>query len=65
MKALISPTEIVIDCNGNIGKRIAQVEYLSFEVAPPLFWTDCPDECLADVWYYFEGQCISLPTETI
>lgn len=65
MKALISPNEKVTDINGNVGKRIAQVEYVSFEVAPPLFWTDCQDECTADTWYYFEGQCVPLPTETI
>jgi len=62
MKALISPDEIVIDCNNSQGKRIAQVEQNDFEVASPLYWVDCPENCLADIWYYFEGQCVPLPT---
>lgn len=61
MEALISPSEKVTDFQGNIGERIAQVEYVSFEVATPLFWTDCPDECMADTWYYFEGKCSFIP----
>ena len=48
-KALISPLE---------NNRIAQVEQVEFEVAEPLFWVDCPDECLADQWKYVDGQII-------
>ena len=61
-KALISPQEKVTNSNGNIGQRIAQVEPedQTFEVAEPLFWTDCPDECLANEWFYFNFQCMPL-----
>ena len=31
-----------------------------FEVADPLFWTDCADECLANEWFYFNFQCMPL-----
>jgi hypothetical protein len=65
MKALISPNEKVIDINGNVGERIAQVEPITFEVSAPLFWNDCPEDCLADLWFYFNNQCIPLPTELL
>jgi hypothetical protein len=34
--------------------RVAQVEPddQTFPVADPLFWTACPDNCVADQWYY-------------
>jgi hypothetical protein len=32
--------------------RVAEVADATFEVALPLFWTPCPDEILADQWYY-------------
>jgi len=70
MKALISPDEIQIityisawvdsepqytdieDC-----QRVAEVEPDDkvFEVAPLLHWIDCPDDCVADEWYYKNG----------
>lgn len=39
-------------------QRVAEVEPDDkvFEVAPPLFWFDCPDNCKADYWYYKNGQ---------
>lgn len=61
MKALISPNEKRIDYLGNIGERIAQVEQTEFEVAPPLHWVDCPDDCVADVWWYYNGTCEVMP----
>lgn len=61
MKALISPNEKRTDYEGNVGERIAQVEQSTFEVAPPLFWTDCPDDCVADVWWYYNGTCQPMP----
>lgn len=61
MKALISPEEKRTDYQGNVGERIAQVEQASFEVAPPLFWVDCPDNCVADVWWYYNGVCEVMP----
>lgn len=63
MKALISPNEKVIDYLGNEGVRICQVEEITFEVASPLFWIACPDNCVADQWYYIQEQCLRIPEE--
>ena len=52
MKALISPLE---------NNRIAQVEQVEFEVAQPLHWVDCPDEVVADLWTYVDGQFVAPP----
>jgi|APGre2960657373_1045057.scaffolds.fasta_scaffold02765_3 hypothetical protein len=64
MKALISPQELVTDINGNVGCRVAQVDELGFEIAKPLFWIGCPDNCVADEWYYIEQQVLPLPQPT-
>jgi len=61
MKALISPNEKVTDYEGNVGERVAQVEQNEFPVAAPLFWTDCPDDCVQDVWWYYNGVCQPIP----
>lgn len=63
MKALISPTEERVDYQGNVGERIAQVEPDDkvFPVALPLHWVDCPDDCVADVWWYYNGSCEVMP----
>jgi len=47
MKALIAPNEPV-----NVGYRVAQVSQAIFEVASPLFWVDCEDNVVADLWYF-------------
>jgi hypothetical protein len=64
MKALISPKELVALDDGGQGCRVAQVSENAFDVAPPLFWVDCPSECLADAWYFDAGDstCKSIPT---
>jgi hypothetical protein len=38
-------------------QRVAEVEPDDkvFAVATPLHWVDCPDECVADAWYYKDG----------
>jgi hypothetical protein len=52
-QALISPEEKVYKYDGTLlGDRVAEVADQSFEVAPPLFWVACPDNCVADQWYY-------------
>jgi len=61
--ALISPNEKVTDYLGNVGERIAQVEEQPFEVALPLFWVECSNECVADVWWYYEGACQAIPQQ--
>jgi hypothetical protein len=77
MKALISPNEYfnlkwisdwdndiplyseVLDC-----KRVAEVvpDNKAFEVAPPLHWVDCPEDCQPDLWYFKDGQCFIKPS---
>lgn len=42
MKALIDP---------RFDNRICQVQEDSFEVADPLYWTDCPEDCTTE-WTY-------------
>lgn len=62
MKALISPNEKVYSYDGIfLGFRVAEVSNSIFDVASPLFWVDCPDECAADQWYYFEDQLYIKP----
>ena len=52
-EALISPTEKVYKYDGTLlGDRVAEVTTQPFEVAPPRFWVACPDDCVADQWYY-------------
>jgi hypothetical protein len=78
MKALISPKESftltwisswdsdtpvyseILDC-----QRVAEVEPddKTFEVAPPLHWVDCPNDCKADQWYFKDGQCFIKPQD--
>jgi hypothetical protein len=36
--------------------RLAEVADAPFEVAPPLFWVECPDDAVADQWYYNNVQ---------
>jgi hypothetical protein len=62
MKALISPNELVYSYNGGLlGSRVAQVSETEFAVAEPLFWIDCTNDCIADQWYYSEGQLYIKP----
>lgn len=46
-------------------QRVAEVEPTSFEVAPPLFWVDCPEDCKADQWYFKDGQCFIKPEDVL
>lgn len=45
--ALISPVE-----PREAGYRVAEVADNSFEIAPPLFWVECADDVVADVYWY-------------
>lgn len=45
--ALISPIE-----PREGGYRVAEVAAQSFDVAPPLFWAECPDYVETDVYWY-------------
>jgi hypothetical protein len=39
-------------------QRVVEVEPDNkvFPVHSTLFWADCPDNCVADRWYYKDGQ---------
>ena len=52
MKALICPTELITISDNIIGYRIAEVTDTPFEVAEPLYWLDCDDTVVADVYYF-------------
>ncbi len=66
-KALISSNEPVVNFDGTTGLRVAEVTTQTFEVNPALFWVDCPDECVADLWYYntTSNTCEPKPIEPI
>jgi hypothetical protein len=36
--------------------RVAEVVDQTFEVADPLFWTECDDDVVADLFYYNLGD---------
>lgn len=61
-KALISPEEKVYSYDGILlGDRVAEVAAAEFPVAPPLFWTDCADDVIADQWCWSEGIFTPIP----
>lgn len=61
-KALISPNEKVYSYDGILlGDRVAETADNEFPVSPPLFWTDCSDEVIADEWYWNEGIFYPVP----
>jgi hypothetical protein len=41
--------------------RIAEVEQVAFDVADPMFWIDCPDECKPNTWYFKDNQVQPIP----
>jgi hypothetical protein len=61
MKALISPLEQVTDYLGNSGCRVVQTNQFAFEVADPLYWIDCPDDLVANEWYWIENGLRQIP----
>jgi hypothetical protein len=65
-QALISPNEKVYSyTSALLGDRVAEVTMQPFEIAPPLFWVACSDDCVADQWYYDvdTSLCQSIPVE--
>jgi hypothetical protein len=46
-------------------QRVAQVEPNDkiFEVAQPLHWVDCSDDCQVDQWYFKDGVCLPKPQD--
>jgi hypothetical protein len=74
MKALISPNESfdlswISSWDGDTPvyseilycQRVAEVRITPFDIASPLHWVDCPDECVADQWYYKDGAVYIKP----
>ena len=43
--------------------RVAEVADAEFPITPPLFWTPCADDVVADQWYYdtVSQQIIQIP----
>jgi len=61
MKALISPIEeikYISSWNDQeaiytvLGQRVAEITENEFPVAQPLFWIDCNNDVIADLYYY-------------
>lgn len=44
-------------------QRVAEVAETTFDVYPDLQWVDCPDDCVADEWYYKGGQLYKKPED--
>lgn len=46
-------------------QRVAEVEPDDkiFDVCETLFWVDCPNDCVADQWYYKDGKLKKLPED--
>lgn len=59
-RALISPLEPRVDNKGNAGYRVAHVVDQSYEVAAPLFWVDCMDNVVQDMWVYVDGMLVDI-----
>lgn len=56
----IPVTSEILNC-----QRVAEVEPDNkvFGVAAPLHWVNCPDNCVADQWYFKNGQCFIKPED--
>lgn len=50
----------IIDC-----QRVAEVvaDDRIFDVYHTLIWVDCPNDCVADAWYYKDNQCFIKPQD--
>ena len=59
-KALISPNEPITVVLGNTGFRICETSETAFDVVEPLYWMDCEDYVVADVYYYDTEQNLIL-----
>jgi hypothetical protein len=65
MKALISPNELIYISENRYGQRIAEVvdDENIFDVAPPLFWIDCPQNCNERNFAYLDGKFFHIDRE--
>lgn len=46
-------TDSITDCQRVVG---VEPDDKVFEVAQPLYWFDCPEDCVADEWYFKDNQ---------
>lgn len=48
-------------------QRIAEVEEDDniFEVAAPLYWIECPEDCVPDLWYYKDNTFNEYPKDVM
>jgi hypothetical protein len=60
MKALVCPNT-TFEMDGATMFRVAEVSETGFDVAEPLFWVDCPEDCVADLWYFNTTSNACLP----
>jgi hypothetical protein len=62
MKALVSPTTVISTNKIRVCQVIENEQ--EFEVALPLYWVDCPDDCKPDLWVFDTelNQCIEKVT---
>jgi hypothetical protein len=53
-------TNSIIDC-----QRVSQVEPddKTFPVYHTLIWMDCPEDCVADEWYFKDNQILLKPQD--
>lgn len=59
-----TPAEVIFS-NIENAYRIIEVANQSFEVSKPLFWVDCPDETIADAWYFDINTSLCLPKDEV
>lgn len=61
MKALIDPTTSIQN-----GVRVAQTSEKSFDICTPFYWVVCPENIIADEFFYDEetGQFNPVPVQT-
>ena len=48
----------IADC-----QRVVELSSAGFEVAAPLFWVDCPDDCTPTAWYFKNGELHQKPQD--
>lgn len=64
MRALVDPNSLVFDYSDppiQLGIRVCEVAENIFPVANPLEWIDCPDNIVADQFYWNGNEFISVP----
>ncbi len=52
----------LIDPQAN--NRIAEVANKKFPFAAPLYWVECPNDCVPDLWVFNGTACVPPPKPT-